>query len=75
MDTRVHSYDWGRLDRLQPGKDAEYLVKMEFTPHGCAVFSAEVRDRGIDFVVRTVTGQHHEVQVKSFRSHTGRSTP
>ena len=34
------------------GKYAEYFVKMEFTQFGFDVYSSEVDDGGIDFVVR-----------------------
>jgi hypothetical protein len=38
---------------MQLGRYAEYLAKMEFMLHGSDVFSSEVDDHGIDFVVRT----------------------
>lgn len=64
MDDRYH---WTRLNRLQLGKYAEYLAKMEFILHGCDVFTSEVDDHGIDFVVRTRAGKHYDIQVKSYR--------
>jgi len=64
-------HTWSRLNRLQLGKYAEYLVKMEFALCGCDVFTAEVDDHGIDFVIRTRSGNHYDVQVKSFRPETG----
>ncbi|MBI4890710.1 MAG: DUF4365 domain-containing protein [Acidobacteria bacterium] len=60
-------HNWTRLNRLQLGKYAEYLAKMEFILHGCDVFTSEVDDHGIDFVVRTRAGRHYDVQVKSYR--------
>lgn len=72
MDAR---HDWARLNRLQLGKYAEYLVKMEFLLWGCEVFTSEVDDRGIDFVIRTAQGRHFDVQVKSFRLGMGKNTP
>lgn len=60
-------YDWARLTPLQVGKYAEYLTKMEFLLHGCDVYSSEVDQLGIDFVVRTRSGHHFDVQVKSYR--------
>jgi hypothetical protein len=66
---------WNQLNRLQLGKYAEYLVKMEFVLLGCDVFTSEVDDHGIDFVVRTREGNHYDVQVKSFRSQVGKGTP
>ena len=68
-------HDWSRLNRLQLGKYAEYVVKMEFVLCGCDVFTCEVDDHGIDFVVRTCNGDHYDVQVKSFRLEPGKNTP
>lgn len=58
---------WSRLNHLQVGRYAEYLVKMEFTLYGFQVYSSEVDDRGIDFVCRKDKGPFFEVQVKSVR--------
>ncbi len=60
-------YEWSRLNHLQVGKYAEYFVKMEFTMYGWEVYSTEVDDRGIDFVVRDGNGGFFEIQVKSVR--------
>jgi len=73
--TPPEKYNWSRLNRLQLGKFAEYLVKMEFVLYGCDVFSSEVDDHGIDFVIRTKAGNHFDVQVKSFRVIPGKNTP
>jgi|ERR1039457_2617337 hypothetical protein len=62
---------WSHLNRLQLGKYAEYIAKMEFVRCGCDVFTAEVDDHGIDLVVRTRQGNHYDIQVKSFRPQTG----
>ena len=40
---------------------------MEFTLHGFDVYSAEVDDKGIDFVIRKGEQQYYDVQVKSVR--------
>ena len=73
----MEPFNWSRLNRLQIGRYAEYLVKMEFVKHGMAVFSAEVDDIGVDLVVRvqeddpegkTKPGRHFDIQVKSSRS-------
>jgi hypothetical protein len=58
---------WSKLNPLQVGRYAEYFVKMEFTMHGFQVYTTEVDDRGIDFVVRKDGGRFYEVQVKSVR--------
>lgn len=68
-------HNWTRLNKVQLGRYAEYLVKMEFVLYGCDVFTAEVDDHGIDFVVRTRVGNHYDVQVKSYTLRAGRGTP
>jgi hypothetical protein len=66
--TKTERHNWSRLNKLQLGKYAEYLVKMEFLLWGCDVFTSEVDDHGIDFVVRTRSGRHYDIQVKSYRA-------
>lgn len=63
----MDKYNWSKLNRLQLGKYAEYLVKMEFTLHGFDVYSSEVDDRGIDLVVRKEPSTYYDIQVKSAR--------
>jgi hypothetical protein len=63
----LKKYEWSRLNKLQIGKYAEYFVKMEFTQYGFDVYSSEVDDRGIDFVVRKEPSAYYDVQVKSVR--------
>ncbi|MHB1293209.1 MAG: hypothetical protein ACYCY5_13635 [Sulfuricella sp.] len=63
-------YEWSKLNRLQKGSFGEYFAKMEFSMYGFLVFSAEVDDRGIDFVARNDSGKHFDVQVKTI---TGRN--
>ncbi|MGA2819321.1 MAG: DUF4365 domain-containing protein [Anaerolineales bacterium] len=65
----MERYDWERLSPLQVGKFAEYSAKMEFTLWGFDVFSAEVDEHGVDFVVRMHPGPYFDVQVKSARGH------
>ncbi len=42
---------WSQLNKQQKGTFGEYVAKMEFAMYGFLVFTAEVDDRGIDFVV------------------------
>ena len=58
-------YAWSQLNRQQKGTYGEYIAKMEFVMYGYLVFSAEVDDRGVDFVVRNDAGRHFDVQVKT----------
>ena len=60
-------HKWDHLNHLQLGKYAEYFVKMEFTSTGFDVYTAEVDDKGIDFVVRKDENIYYDVQVKSVR--------
>jgi len=59
--------DWQSLSAMQLGRYAEYYARMAFAAHGFEVFSSEVDDRGVDFVVRCKKGPFFEVQVKSLR--------
>ena len=59
--------NWSLLNSLQLGRYAEYFAKMEFASYGLEVFSSEVDDRGIDFIVKDKKGRFSEVQVKSLR--------
>lgn len=60
-------YHWKNLNRQQVGAFSEYFVKMEMTMHGFQVYSAEVDDRGIDFIARYENGPFLSIQVKSIR--------
>ena len=59
--------DWNRLKHIQLGRYAEYLVKMECALHGLDVYTAEVDDKGVDFVVRAHVDTFYDIQVKSLR--------
>jgi hypothetical protein len=60
--------DWSGLNNLQIGKYAEYFTKMEFTSYGFEVFTSEVDDRGVDFIIKDKKGNFLEMQVKSTRN-------
>jgi hypothetical protein len=66
-DSPMPRYAWSRLSPLQVGRYAEYFAKMEFTLYGFDVYSAEVDERGIDFVIRRSDIHFYDVQVKSGR--------
>ena len=61
--------DWTKLNSLQVGKYAEYFAKMEFASYGLEVYTTEVDDRGIDFIVKNKNGRFCEIQVKFSRLH------
>jgi hypothetical protein len=58
-------YSWGQLNPRQLGRFAEYFVKMEFAMQGFDIYTPEVDDKGIDFIVKKESDRYWEVQVKS----------
>lgn len=61
-------YKWSNLTPLQVGRYAEYYTMMEFTMFGFDVYTSEVDDKGIDFIVRKDSNTYYDVQVKSVRN-------
>jgi len=61
---------WADLNHLQTGRYGEYFAKMALVRAGFDVFSPEVDDRGIDFVLRVDRDapRYYDVQVKTVRS-------
>jgi hypothetical protein len=66
--SKIHQ--WSKLNRLQLGRYAEYYVKMEFTLYGADVYTVEVDDKGIDFIIRKGKTKYYDIQVKSVRNFT-----
>ena len=61
---------WSKLNHMQLGKYAEYYAKMEFASYGFEVYTSEVDDHGVDFVVKMPgESKFYEVQVKSVRDY------
>lgn len=61
-------HDWAKLNPLQVGCSAEYLVTLQFFQDGYNVYKTVVDDHGVDLLVRhTASTKHYEVQVKSSR--------
>ena len=60
-------FNWCKLNTQQVGAYFEYFMKMEFTMYGFEVYTAEVDDRGLDFVARKDGGAFLEVQAKCLR--------
>ena len=61
---------WSKLNHMQLGKYAEYYAKMEFASYGFEVYTSEVDDHGVDFVVKKPgESKFYEVQVKSVREY------
>lgn len=57
--------EWNKLNNLQLGRYAEYFAKMEFASYGLDVYTSEVDDHGVDFVVKDKNGRFCEIQVKA----------
>lgn len=60
--------DWSLLNTLQLWRYAEYYAKMEFASYGLEIYSSEVDDHGVDFIVKDKNGRFCEIQVKSLRN-------
>lgn len=60
---------WSELSAMQLGRYAEYYAKMEFASYGFDVYTSEVDDHGVDFIVKSPTGVFYEIQVKSVRDY------
>jgi hypothetical protein len=60
---------WADLNHLQVGRYGEYVAKMALVRAGFDVFSSEVDDKGIDFVLRVDRDppRYHDVQVETVR--------
>ena len=58
---------WNDLSPLQIGKYSEYIAKMEFILYGFDVYSPELDDKGIDFIVRKDDSFYFDIQVKAVR--------
>ncbi len=64
------STNWSKLNHLQLGRYAEYYAKMEFASYGLEVYTSEVDDHGVDFIVKLPKeNTFYEVQVKSVRDY------
>ena len=59
--------NWSELSSLQIGRYAEYYTKMEFASYSFEVYTSEVDDHGIDFIVKK-GDSYFEIQVKSVRN-------
>ncbi len=57
---------WDCLSSLQRGRYAEYYAKMEFASYGFEIYTSEVDDHGVDFIIRSKqTKSYCRIQVKS----------
>lgn len=61
--------NWTKLNPRQLGKYGEYLSKMEFTKSGFDVYTPDIDDKSIDFIIRKNENEYFDIQVKSVRNH------
>lgn len=64
----MQKLQWSQLNHLQLGKLGEYLVKLEFVSYGLDIYTSEVDDKGIDFIIRKNSKKYYDIQVKSIRN-------
>jgi hypothetical protein len=68
-DVPASQWRWQQLNSAQVGRYGEYIAKLELTRMGLDVYTAEIDDHGIDFVVRLRDGSRYaDIQVKTIRS-------
>lgn len=61
--------NWSSLSGMQLGRYAEYFAKMELASYKFEVYTSEVDDHGIDFVIKErQSARFYEIQVKSIRN-------
>lgn len=71
MDQTFEKFSYDHLNHLQVGQIGEYWVKLCLTLLGLDVYTTEVDDRGIDFVIRINDSRYIDIQVKTIREKTG----
>ena len=59
--------NWEKLNKIKLGKYAEQYAKMEFSSYCFDVYSNDVDDHGVDFIVKSPSSIFYEIQVKSIR--------
>ena len=70
MEQTLENFSYNHLNHLQVGRIGEYWVKLCLTLLGLDVYTTEVDDRGIDFVIRIDSTKYVDIQVKTIRERT-----
>lgn len=70
MTQTFENFNYGNLKHLQVGRIGEYYVKFCLTLFGIDVYTTEVDDKGIDFVIRLNGSKYIDIQVKTIREKT-----
>lgn len=66
--TKFDDFTFEHLNKLQVGKIGEYWAKIWMTFAGFDIYTTDVDDKGIDFIIRTDNEKHIDVQVKTIRN-------
>ncbi len=66
--TKFDDFTFEHLNKLQVGKIGEYWAKIWMTFAGFDIYTTDVDDKGIDFIIRTDNEKHIDVQVKTIRT-------
>jgi len=69
--TTFGDFTFDHLNHLQVGKIGEYWAKIWMTLAGFDIYTTDVDDKGIDFIIRTDNDKHIDVQVKAIREKSG----
>jgi len=69
--TNFENISYEHLNHLQVGKIGEYWAKIFLTLKGYDVYTTDVDNKGIDFIVRTDNENHLDIQVKTIRQNSG----
>ena len=70
MNREFSDLAFDNLNHLQIGRIGEYWTKLWLTFKGFDIYTSEVDDKGIDFIVRNSSNYHIDVQVKTVRQNT-----
>ncbi len=65
--TTFDNFTFEHFNHLQVGKIGEYWAKIWLTLAGFDIYTTEVDDKGIDFIIRKDNNKHIDVQVKTTR--------
>lgn len=66
--TTFDNFTYDKLNHLQVGRIGEYWAKIWLTLAGYDIYTTDVDNKGIDFIIRTNNDKHIDVQVKTVRT-------
>ena len=69
--TTFNNFTFNHLTHLQVGKIGEYWAKIWITLAGFDIYTTDVDDKGIDFIIRIDNNKYIDVQVKTIRGKSG----